>query len=104
MSHPPSDTYRSYLRRCVYVFIAVLCGTLLMVAASFVPLGNRRLNVALVLAAACGNAFLVAGYLMHLISERKMVYTLLLFTAIFFIGLMGLTVFAHGDVPFVKGP
>ena len=103
MSHLQPESYRHYLRRCVYVFIAVLCGTLLMVAASFAPLGSRRLNIALVLAAAGVNAFLVAGFLMHLISERKLILTLLLFTAIFFVGLMGLTLFAHGDVPHLTG-
>jgi hypothetical protein len=45
------------------------------------------------------NAFLVAGYLMHLLSEKKMVYTVLIFTVIFFIGLMGLTMFAMNDFP-----
>ncbi len=45
------------------------------------------------------NASLVAGYLMHLISEQKMIYTLLAFTGIFFAGLMGLSIFAAHDVP-----
>ena len=50
------------------------------------------------------NAFLVAGYLMHLLSEKKMIYTVLAFTVFFFAGLMGLTIWAtqrfsdrHGD-------
>jgi hypothetical protein len=41
----------------------------------------------------------VAGFLMHLLSEKKMVYTVLLFTVCFFIGLMGLTVWATFDSP-----
>jgi uncharacterized membrane protein YqjE len=36
---------------------------------------------------------------MHLISERKMVYTILAFTAFFFIGLMFLTLWTFGDFP-----
>jgi hypothetical protein len=36
---------------------------------------------------------------MHLISEKKMIYTLLAFTAFFFAGLMGLTVWAAQDMP-----
>jgi hypothetical protein len=36
--------------------------------------------VALILAVACINAFLVAGFLMHLLSEKKLIYTLLGFT------------------------
>ena len=45
------------------------------------------------------NAFLVAGYLMHLLSEKKLVYTVLLLTVFFFIGLMGLTLWAMGNFP-----
>ena len=51
------------------------------------------------LATACVNAFLVAGFLMHLISERKMIYAVLAFTAFFSAGLMGLTIWAARDVP-----
>ena len=91
--------FKNYTRRCLYVFCAVLCGTLLMVAASFAPLGSRSINIALVLAAACVNASLVAGFLMHLISERKLIFTILAFTAIFFIGLMGLTILSYSDFP-----
>ena len=36
---------------------------------------------------------------MHLISERKMIYGLLAFTAFFFLGLMFLTVSAYADFP-----
>jgi hypothetical protein len=36
---------------------------------------------------------------MHLISERKLIYGLLTFTAIFFAGLMFLTVWAYADFP-----
>jgi hypothetical protein len=56
-------------------------------------------KVAAILAVAAINAFLVAGFLMHLLSEKKMVYTVLLFTVCFFIGLMGLTVWATFDSP-----
>jgi caa(3)-type oxidase subunit IV len=51
------------------------------------------------LAIACAKAFLVAGFFMHLISERKMIYGLLIFTACFFLGLMFLTLSAYGDFP-----
>lgn len=103
MSEEHPELYKNYTRRCLYVFLAVACGTLLMVTASFLPLGNRHFNIALVLAAACVNAILVASFLMHLISERKLIYTVLIFTAIFFVGLMGLTVYAHGDIPHITG-
>ena len=52
-----------------------------------------------ILAIACFNAFLVAGFLMHLLSEKKLVYTLLAFTVFFVIGLAGLTLYAMQDFP-----
>ena len=65
-----------------------------MIAASFSDhLGSGWTGrVAVILGIAVINAFLVAGYLMHLLSEKKLVYTVLCFTVFFFIGLMGLTV------------
>ena len=44
-------------------------------------------------------ASLVAGYFMHLISERKLIYCILAFTAFFFVGLMFLTLVAYHDFP-----
>ena len=88
------------IRRCAYVFIAVLCATALMIWISFLPEHYTwALKVALILVVACGNAFVVAGFLMHLISEKKMIYTLLAFTVFFFAGLMGLTLYAMHDFP-----
>jgi len=91
---------QSYIRLCAVVFLVVLCTTSAMIAASFSHLGEGwTLIVALILAIAVINAFLVAGYLMHLLSERKLVYTVLAFTVFFFIGLMGLTMWAMNDFP-----
>lgn len=90
----------SYFRRCAAVFLIILCTTSAMVAASFAHLGEGwTLRVALILAIAVVNAFLVAGYLMHLLSERKLVYTVLAFTVVFLIGLMGLTIWAMNGFP-----
>jgi caa(3)-type oxidase subunit IV len=91
---------KSYINRCAVIFAIVLCTTSLMVATSFAHLGDGwTLKVTLILAIAAFNAFLVAGHLMHLLSEKKLIYTLLAFTVIFFIGLMGLTVWATNDFP-----
>ena len=91
---------QSYIRLCAVVFLVVLCTTSAMSATSFSHIGEGwTLKVALILAIAVINAFLVAGYLMHLLSERKLVYTVLAFTVFFFIGLMGLTMWAMNDFP-----
>ena len=91
---------QSYIRLCAVVFLVVLCTTSAMIATSFSHLGEGwTLKVTLILAIAVINAFLVAGYLMHLLSERNLVYTVLAFTVFFFIGLMGLTMWAMNDFP-----
>jgi caa(3)-type oxidase subunit IV len=90
----------SYIRLCSVIFLVVLCTTSAMIATSFAHIGEGwTMKVALILAIAVVNAFLVAGYLMHLLSEKKLVYTVLGFTAIFFIGLGGLTIWAMNDFP-----
>ena len=95
-----SVSLKSYMRLCSVLFLVVLCTTSAMIATSFSHIGEGwTLKVTLILAIAVVNAFLVAGYLMHLLSEKKLVYTVLGFTVIFFIGLMGLTIWAMGDFP-----
>ena len=67
-----------YFRLCAVVFLVILCTTSAMVATSFSHLGEGwTLKVAIILAIAAVNAFLVAGYLMHLLSEKKLIYTVL---------------------------
>ena len=97
--HGHTVDFKSYLRRCLYIFIAVLCAVSLMICASYLPNYSWTVKVTLILAVACVNAFLVAGFLMHLLSEKKLIYTLLAFTVFFFAGLMGLTVYALQDMP-----
>jgi len=96
-SHPVD--FNSYIRRCALVFVAVICATGLMIYASYLPHFGWPAKVAMILAIAACNASVVAGFLMHLLSEKKMVYTVLAFTVFFFIGLMGLTLWAMNDFP-----
>jgi cytochrome c oxidase subunit 4 len=96
---PQHEHFRQHVRRYLYVFYALLFGTLITVGASYIPFGSREINIAVALFIACGKASLVAGYFMHLISERKMIYGIMIFTAFFFIGLMFLTVWSFADSP-----
>lgn len=98
MSSFNAEGFRSYTRKCWIVFGAVASATLLMVAASYLPGGGGKM-IGLVLAVAMFNAFMVAGYLMHLISEKKTIYALLAFTTFFFVVLMGLTWWSTYDLP-----
>lgn len=99
-AHGAVDPHFSHhVRRYLYVFYALLFGTLITVGASYIPWGNREVNIGVALFIAICKASLVACYFMHLISERKMIYTIMAFTAFFFIGLMFLTLWTFGDFP-----
>lgn len=76
------------------VFVALLIGTVVTVGAYYLHLPSVAMTVAVALLIASVKAFLVAGYFMHLISERKMIYGILLTTVFFFAGLMYLTIWS----------
>ena len=97
-SHSP-EHFSHHVRRYLYVFYALLFGTIITVLASYIPWGNREINIGVALFIAVCKASLVACYFMHLISERKMIYGIMGFTAFFFIGLMFLTLASFSDFP-----
>jgi heme/copper-type cytochrome/quinol oxidase subunit 4 len=102
MSETQPESFKNYARRSLTVFCIVICVTAAMVATSFAPIGDPRITIALILTAAAVNACLVAAHLMHLLSERRIVFIVLIFTVIFFVGLMGLTYWATHDIPTVS--
>lgn len=97
---------KAEVRRYLVVFAALGLLTVVTVTISYLHL---PLHVAVVLAlfVAIVKASLVAAYFMHLISEKKAIYALLILAAVFFSGLLllpyleGLSV-PHGTVS-VKG-
>lgn len=82
----------------LFVYFALLAGTLLTVWASYIDLGHHW-NIVLALVIACVKAFLVIAYFMHLISEKKMIYWVMSFTMFFFAGLMILTLSSMHNFP-----
>lgn len=99
--HDHPVDFNRYVRRCAFVFAVVLIAVGLMIWASYLPEARFSWSVktAIILIIAAFNAFMVAGFLMHLLSERKMIYTILGFTVSFVIGLFGLTLYAMKDFP-----
>jgi len=98
--HEHPVNFQNYLRRCLFIFIAILCATSLMIWISYLPEHYTwAAKVGMILAVATANAFVVAGFLMHLVSEKKMIYALLAFTVFFVIGLFALTLYAMHDFP-----
>jgi len=83
------------------VFGALLIGTVITVAVSYVDFGSAAVNIGIGLAIATVKAALVACYFMHLIDERKMIYGVLGATVFFFIGLMYLTLWSSAPGSFI---
>ena len=97
--HDEAAHVAQHVRRYLYVFYALLFGTLITVAASYIPFGNRELNIGVALLIAITKASLVACYFMHLVSEKKLIFVILGFTAFFFLGLMFLTLASYANPP-----
>lgn len=97
MSHEHAHDIKQATRKYIYVFLALLLGTVITVIASYIPFGNPALNIGVALFIASCKAFLVAGYFMHLISEKRMIYGLVAATGFFFLGLVLLIAFSNSD-------
>lgn len=90
------EEIRKETRTYVLVFVALAALTVVTVAVSYLDLSTGpAVFVALAIAAVKGS--LVASFFMHLISEEKLVYSVLIFTVIFFLALMFLPLGAMLD-------
>ncbi len=93
--HDPADIDK-HVRVYITVFVALMALTLITVAVSYLDLSTpMAITVALFVATIKGS--LVAGYFMHLISEKRLIIAVLLLTAVFFVALMALPVLTHSD-------
>lgn len=97
--HSP-EAIRKHVRTYLFVFGALILGTILTVWAAQMHFGSEALNIAIGLAIATVKATLVAGYFMHLFSEKTAIYAMLAFTVFFATGMMVLTLWASRDLPF----
>ena len=78
-----------HVRIYITVFVALMALTIITVAISRLHLSVPvAVTVALLVAIVKGS--LVACYFMHLISEKKLIYAVLLLTAAFFVALLAL--------------
>jgi len=85
-----------HVRVYITVFVALMALTIITVAVSYLHLPLAfAVTVALLVATVKGS--LVACYFMHLISEKKLIYAVLLLTAAFFVALLALPVLTHSD-------
>jgi len=88
---------KKHVRTYILVFVALMVLTIITVTVSYLHLETHEaITIALIIATIKGS--LVASYFMHLISEKKLIYSVLILTAVFFVGLMFLPIFGHADV------
>lgn len=87
---------KKHVRAYIAVFVALMALTIVTVTVSYLHLNvTAAVTVALIIATIKGS--LVAGYFMHLISEKKIIYVVLMFTVAIFIGLMFFPIFGQSD-------
>src|SRR3954462_3819274 len=85
-----------HVRIYVTVFVTLMALTIITVAISYLHLPvHLAVGVALLVATIKGS--LVACYFMHLISEKKAIYAVLVLTGVFFIALVLLPVLTVSD-------
>lgn len=83
------------------VFYALLVATVLTVGASYLHFGQSG-NVAVALLIATAKAALVAGFFMHLVKEKPMIYGLLAFCFFFVASMMFLILLAESDLVAIR--
>ncbi len=93
------DDIASHLKTYMIVFGALLVGTLVTVGMYFVHFESMAVTIAVALFIASIKAFLVAGYFMHLLSEKKMIYSVLAITVVLFFALGTLTIWGSSSLP-----
>jgi cytochrome c oxidase subunit 4 len=85
-----------HVRVYIIVFVALMALTIVTVAISYLDLPPAlAITVALFVATVKGS--LVACYFMHLISEKKLIYAVLVITVVKFIALLALPALTHGN-------
>jgi cytochrome c oxidase subunit 4 len=87
MSSHDAESIRKQTRTYVMVFVALMVLTVLTVAVAYFHLPVAlAIGIALVIALFKGS--LVAGFFMHLLDERKLIYWVLILTVVFFLVLL----------------
>jgi caa(3)-type oxidase subunit IV len=86
--HHSPEAIKREIRVYLYVFGALAALTALTVYACFGLRMPIHYAIMIALAIACTKGFLVAGFFMHLLTERKLIYSILILTVFFFAVLM----------------
>jgi len=96
MAGHSAEDIKKETRVYILVFVALAALTLVTVGVSYLDLSVAAgIGLALLIAAIKGS--LVAAYFMHLLSERKLIYAVLMLTLVFFVALMFLPLGGYAD-------
>ena len=96
MSGHSAEEIKKETRVYIMVFVALAALTLITVGVSYLHLSvGAAIALALFIATIKGS--LVAAFFMHLISERKLIYAVLILTLVFFIVLLLLPLGGYAD-------
>jgi cytochrome c oxidase subunit 4 len=88
---------QKHVRGYLTVGAMLLAFTAVTVALSYVNFGTQKANIAVAMLVATFKAGLVAAIFMHLAAEKRLIYRVLIFTALFVFALFWLTFFAWYD-------
>jgi cytochrome c oxidase subunit 4 len=96
-----AEEIRKHVRIYLTVFAALSVLTVVTVGVSYLHIQSVAITVLIALFIATIKGGLVAGYFMHLVSEKQIIFWVLAITVLFFIVLMLLPVFT--DVESIFG-
>jgi len=82
-----AEDIKKHVRTYVAIFVALACLTVVTVGVSYLHL-TMPIAVTIALLIATIKASLVAAYFMHLISETKLIYYILVVTFLCFVGMI----------------
>jgi cytochrome c oxidase subunit 4 len=99
-AHDDHGDISAHVKIYLVVGGALLLGTAITVGMYYVHFASMALTITIALFIASIKAFLVAGFFMHLMSEKKAIYSMLAVTVIFFFSLGILTLWGIHDLPF----
>jgi len=104
----PADTHahahsaeevKKHVKVYITIFLALLAGTVATVGMYYVHFNSMALTITIALFIASVKALLVAGFFMHLISEKKAIYSTLAVTGFFLAAMLYLFLWSRASVP-----
>ena len=93
------DDIKKHVRTYMVIFFALLVGTVVTVWLNSVHFESAALTIGIALFVAIIKAGLVAGFFMHLLSEKKAIYMMLAVTVFFFVAMMFLFIWSRDQLP-----